>query len=72
MKIAAFCRVAAVSAALAGLAGCGTNPVTIATDDDALCRYAAEAGSAESAATCRSRLADAKTPDIYRLPPGSF
>jgi hypothetical protein len=47
---------AAVVCAVIGLAGCGTNPVTIASDDAALCRFAAEAGSAESAAACRGRL----------------
>lgn len=56
MKSAAYLRIAAVVGAVAGLAGCGTNPVTIAGDDSALCRYAAEAGGAESAAACRSRL----------------
>ena len=56
MKSAAYFRIVAVVGAMAGLAGCGTNPVTIATDDAALCRYAVEAGGAESAAACRSRL----------------
>lgn len=56
MKSAAYLRIAAVVGAAAGLVGCGTSPVSIVSDDDALCRYAAEAGSAESVAACRGRL----------------
>lgn len=56
MKSAAYLRVAAVACAVAGLVGCGTSPVSIVSDDDVLCRYAAEAGSAESVAACRGRL----------------
>lgn len=56
MKSAAYLRIAAVVGAVAGLAGCGTSPVTIASDDAVLCRYAAEAGSADSVAACRGRL----------------
>ncbi len=56
MKSAAYLRIAAVVSAVAGLAGCGTSPVTIASDDAVLCRYAAEAGSAESVSACRGRL----------------
>ena len=56
MAIAAYLRVAAVICAAAGIAGCGTSPETIVGDDAALCRYAAEAGSAESLAVCRGRL----------------
>lgn len=57
MQSAAFFRMAAVVVAVAGIAGCSARPETIVSDDAALCRYAAEAGSAESAAACRGRLA---------------
>ncbi len=60
MAVAAYLRVTAVVIAVAGLAGCGTSPGispgTIVSDDAALCRYAAEAGSAEPVAACRGRL----------------
>jgi hypothetical protein len=57
MRSAAFFRMAAVVGAVAGLAGCSSSPEMIVSDDAALCRYAAEAGGAEPAASCRSRLA---------------
>lgn len=56
MKSAAYFQIAAVVGVAAGIAGCGTNPVTIASDDAALCRYVTEAGGAESVAACRNRL----------------
>jgi len=56
MKSAVYLRTAAVIAAVTVLAGCGASPITIASDDAALCRYAAEAGSAESVDACRGRL----------------
>ena len=58
MRRAALLRMAAVAGAIAGLtAGCSTSPDLIVSDDAALCAYASEAGSTETAAACRSRLA---------------
>lgn len=54
-KAALFRTVAILGVALA-LAGCGSSS-SIVADDAALCRFAADAGSTDSLAQCRSRLA---------------
>jgi len=55
-KAALFWTAAALGAA-AVLAGCSSSPDSIVGDDAALCRFAADAGSADSFAQCRTRLA---------------
>ena len=54
-KAVLFRTVAVLGVALA-LAGCGSSS-SIVADDAALCRFAADSGSADSYAQCRSRLA---------------
>ncbi|RDV05056.1 hypothetical protein [Undibacter mobilis] len=56
MTIAAYLRLATLVGAVAGLAGCSSNPAMIVSDDATLCRYAADVGGAESMAACRNRL----------------
>ncbi|MBS0536809.1 MAG: hypothetical protein JSR72_22355 [Proteobacteria bacterium] len=55
-KAALFWTAAALGIAVA-LGGCSSSPESIIGDDAALCRFAADAGGADSYAQCRSRLA---------------
>ncbi|MBS0248473.1 MAG: hypothetical protein JSR61_17795 [Proteobacteria bacterium] len=60
MHKAALFWTAAVLGGATALAGCSSSPDSIVGDDAALCRFAADAadaGSADSFAQCRSRLA---------------
>jgi len=54
---AALFWTAAVLGMAAALGGCSSSPESIVGDDAALCRFAADAGSADSDAQCRTRLA---------------
>lgn len=54
---AALFWTAAVLGGATALAGCSSSPESIVGDDAALCRFAADAGSADSVAQCRTRLA---------------
>ena len=38
------------------LAGCASQPTSVAGDDEALCRYSSEAGDAKGLSRCRDRL----------------
>ena len=51
-----YLKLGVAALAAATLVGCAVSPETIASDDDALCRYSETAGGGASYAQCRAHL----------------
>ena len=52
----AIISIATTMIAAFALAGCASQPLSVAGDDDALCRYSADAGDARGLSRCHERL----------------
>jgi hypothetical protein len=52
----AIVSIASMMTAAFVLAGCASQPTSVAGDDEALCRYSGQAGDAQGLSRCRDRL----------------